>query len=125
MNVKVTKDVIIKSGKLSLTHTNIFRITDTQTDYSNPCYAPTHSEINNKWIVHSNNFNIYEYFSHVLQTDSFIDLITCKSKNIMYKIISLIQSNNDIDVLTTIKEYIQSSISVLELKHTYYLNKEI
>ena len=60
MNVKVTKDVIITSGQLSLTHTNIFHITDTLTDYSNPCYAPTHSEVNNKWAVDSSN---YEYFT--------------------------------------------------------------
>ena len=41
------------------------------------------------------------------------------------KLLSLIQSNNDIDVLTTVKEYIQSTISVLELKYIYYENKEV
>ena len=40
------------------------------------------------------------------------------------KFLSLIQSKNDIDVLTTAKEYIQSSILVLELKHIYYEKKE-
>ena len=60
-------------------NTNIFHITDTLTDYSNPYYVPMHSEVNNKQTVNSSDFNIYEYFSHVLQTESFTDVTTCNS----------------------------------------------
>ena len=35
---------------------------------------------NNKCTVDGNDFNTHEYFSHVLQVDSFTDLTACKSK---------------------------------------------
>ena len=38
---------------------------------------------NNKWTLDRSEFNAYQYFSHVLQSDSFSDLTTCKSKNII------------------------------------------
>ena len=47
---------------------------------------------NNKYTVDSNEFNTHEYFSHVLQVDSFTDLTACKSKveNMMQTLLSLI-----------------------------------
>ena len=80
-----------------------------------------------KGTVDSSEFNTHEYFSHVLQADSFTDLTACKSKveNMMQKLLSLIQSSSDIDALTTVKEHIQSGIAVLESKRIYFKNKKI
>ena len=74
-----------------------------------------------KCTLDSSEFNTHEYFSHVLQADSFTVLTTCKSKvESMQKLLSLIQSSSDIDALTTVKEHVQSGISI----KTYLFRKQ-
>ena len=57
----------------------------------------------------------------MLQADLITDLTTCKSnvEDLTHKIQCLVQPCNDIDTLTTVKQYLQSAISVLEAKNLY------
>ena len=88
----------------------------------NDCESEPEKEVhNNHDQMKPLEFNTQEYFSHVLQADLITDLTTCKSnvEDLTHKIQSLVQPCNDINTLTTVKQHLQSAISVLEAKHLY------
>ena len=113
LHVSIYKDVHQDDSKVEYLHVansdEDMIIEEVEGIETNDCESEPEKEVHNDHdLMKPLEFNTQEYFSHVLQGDLITDLTTCKSnvEDLTHKIQSLVQSCNDIDTLTTVKQHL-------------------